>query len=214
MGKESKVSPIDKSKGQVKKNEYVAQITDLRAVTDTFENRKTGEMEEIARIYVDLSDVDPNMLSRFPLRFRDSQDRRGSWMKWLTGIELLGVPCKDPNDPNVLITKFVHIREEPEANEINGEMVEWTFPRVVEITDSEARAKEIFETLPKVAAIAKPGIDLETRQQISKLYESLKGVKDNGMTFKSAVTSMLPGGLTADQAWTMAREKAGDNVEF
>lgn len=206
--------PIDKSKGQVQKREYVAQITDLRTQVDTFENRKSGEMEEIARIYVDVDDVNPEVLSRIPIRFRDSQDSRASWMKWLTGIELLGVPCKDPNDPNVLITKFIHVREEPEAGEINGDWVDWFFPRVVEITDSEARAKEIFETLPKVATIAKPGIDLETRQQISKLYESLKGVKDNGMTFKSAVTSMLPEGLSADQAWAMAREKAGDNVEF
>lgn len=211
MGKENKV-PIDKAWGQVDKPEYVAQVTDLRETIDTFENSK-GEQEDIRRIYVELDDVNPEVLSRFPLRFRASKHRSSSWMKWLKVIEHLGVPCED--DPNVLITKFVHVREEPEANEINGEMVEWIFPRVVEITDSEARAKEIFETLPKVAGtVAKPGIDLETRQQISKLYESLKGVKDNGMTFKSAVTSMLPEGLTADQAWAMAREKAGDNVEF
>ena len=202
--------PIDKSKGQVKKNEYVAQITDLRSVVDTFENDK-GEMEEIARIYVDLSDVDPTVLSRFPIRFRDSQDRRASWMKWLTGIELLGVPCKE--DPNVVIKKFVHIREEPEANEINGEMREWVFPRVVEITDSEARAKEIYEGLPKAAAGGGLGIDLGTKQEILQLYKSLSGIKDNGMTFKSAVVSMLPEGLTADQAWAMATA-ADDGVEM
>lgn len=205
------MSPIDKAWGQPDKPEYVAQITDLTETVDTFENDR-GEQEDIRRIYVELSDVNPEPLLRFPLRFKASKHRSSNWMKWLKAIEHLGVSCED--DPNVLITKFVHIREEPEGNEINGQMVEWIFPRVVEITDSEPRAKEIFETLPKVTTIAKPEIDLETRQQISKLYESLKGVKDNGMTFKSAVTSMLPEGLSADQAWTMAREKAGDNIEF
>ena len=133
-------------------------------------------------------------------------------MKWLKVIEHLGVPCED--DPNVLITKFVHVREEPEANEINGEMVEWIFPRVVEITDAEARAKEIFETLPKVAATGGPGIDPATKQGILQLYKSLAGVKDGGITFKMAVKEMLPEGFTADQAWAMARTKAGDDVEF
>lgn len=200
MGKESKV-PIDKSWGQVDKPEYVAQITDLRETVDTFENNR-GEQEDIRRIYVELDDVNPEVLSRFPLRFRASKHRSSSWMKWLKVIEHLGVPCED--DPNVLITKFVHVREEPEANEINGEMVEWIFPRVVEITDSEARAKEIFETLPKVAVVAKLGIDPATKQEILQLYKSLAGIKDNGITFKTAVKPMLPEGLTADQAWAMA----------
>jgi hypothetical protein len=201
--------PIDKSWGQVDKPEYVAQITDLTETVDTFENNR-GEQEDIRRIYVELDDVNPEVLSRFPLRFRASKHRSSSWMKWLKVIEHLGVPCED--DPNVLITKFVHVREEPEANEINGEMVEWIFPRVVEITDSEARAKEIFETLPKVVVASKGGIDADTKQEILQLYKSLAGIKDNGMTFKTAVASMLPEGLTADQAWAMATA-VDDGVE-
>lgn len=204
--------PIDDSWGQVQKNEYVAQITDLRKVTDTFEG-EGGNQTEIGRIYVDISDVNPEMADRFPLRFKASTHRSSSWMKWLTGIEALGVPCKAPISPNVLIGKFIHVREEPEANEINGQLVEWVFPRVVAITPSEERAKEIFESLPKTTA--GPSIDLATRQKISRLYESLKGLGTAAQgAFEGAIKDDLPEGITPSQAWVIAKREAEQEIEF
>jgi len=193
--------PIAKSWGEEQKVEYVAQITDLREELDTFED-DSGVQQEIQRIYIDLDDIDPNVLSRFPVRFRASTHRQASWMKWLNAIEHLGFKCKD--DPNDLISNFVHIREETVGDEINGEYTEWIFPRPVGLFTSEEAAKEVFETIPKVAPTA-PDIDLDTHGDIVDLWNSLKGLKNAELTFKAAVLEVLPEGLSADEALALAK---------
>ena len=82
------------------------------------------------------------------------------------------------------------------------------FPRVVEITDSEARAKEIFDTLPKVE-LTGPAVDPVTFEKILGVYKSLSGVPNGKGMFLQAVTPMLPEGLSAEDAWNMAMKQAG-----
>jgi len=195
--------PIEKKWGEEQKVEYVAQITDLREELDTFED-DAGVEQQISRIYVDLDDVNPTVLSRFPIRFRASTHRNASWMKWLNAIEHLGFKCKD--DPNKLISNFVHIREELVGDEINDEYVEWVFPRPVAFLTNEAAANEVFETLPKVAATVE--IDLDTRVEINALYKTMSTLKDPEGAFKSAVAEMLPEGVTPAEAWELAKAEA------
>lgn len=196
--------PIDKSWGEEQKVEYVAQITDLREEMDTFEDND-GVQKDIRRIYVDLDDVNPAVLSRLPVRFRASTHRSANWMKWLSAIEHLGFKCKD--DPNNLIGNFIHIREETMGNDIDGEYIEWVFPRPVAFLTSEAAAQEVFETLPEVE-VAAGEVDLDTRIEIASLARSLLTIKDEATrktTFESAVVDILPQGITAEEAWNIAQ---------
>lgn len=193
--------PIDKAWGEEEKEEYVAQITELRQEVDLVDTADGAT--EIPRIYIDLSDVDPNVVSRFPLRFRASKHRNASWIKFLNAIEHVGFKCKQ--DPNSLIGMFVHLREEPESSEINGEQVSWIFPRPLEATASEERAQEIFEGLPKKAApAAQYALDLEDEAELISLY---KGVKKNDKNFLSMVES--PEGMTAEEALALVKERLG-----
>jgi len=193
--------PIDKTWGEEEKEEYVAQITELRHEVDLVDTADGAT--EIPRIYIDLSDVDPNVVSRFPLRFRASKHRNASWIKFLNAIEHVGFKCKQ--DPNSLIGMFVHLREEPESSEINGEQVSWIFPRPLEATPSEERAQEIFEGLPKKAApTAQYALDLEDEAELISLY---KGVKKNDKNFLDMVEP--PEGMTAEEALTLVKERLG-----
>ena len=193
--------PIDKAWGEEEKEEYVAQITELRQEVDLVDTADGAT--EIPRIYIDLSDVDPNVVSRFPLRFRASKHRNASWIKFLNAIEHVGFKCKQ--DPNSLIGMFVHLREEPESSEINGEQVSWIFPRPLEATASEERAQEIFEGLPKKAApAAQYALDLEDEAELISLY---KGVKKNDKNFLSMVEP--PEGMTPEEALALVKERLG-----
>ena len=200
--------PIATEWGQEEKEEYVAQVTDLREELDLVET-DTGA-EEMRRIYIDVTDIDPEVLSRFPIRFRASKHRNASWIRWLNAVEYLGFKCKD--DPNSLIGKWLHIRMEPQTSEINGNLVEWQFPRPLAILTSEAAAKEVFDKLPKVAKPV-PAVDLETRQEVFGLYKSLSTLPTGRKSFLTAVADMLPEGMTPEQAWTMAEKEASVDTE-
>jgi hypothetical protein len=197
--------PIPKEWGEEEKAEYVAQITDLREELDTFE-ADDGTEQQVARIYIDLDDIDPNVLSRFPIRFRASRHRSSSWMKWLKAIEHVGFKCMD--DPNKLIGNWVHIREESVGDEINGEYREWIFPRPVALLTNEEAAQEVFETLPKAPAMGVGPLDLDTRVEIFQLYKSLSPLKGGEGIFKEQVAEMLPEGITPDEAWELAKAEA------
>lgn len=191
--------PIDKSWGEEEKVEYVAQITELREQTDMIETASGAD--EIRRIYVDLDDVNPDILTRFPIRFRASRHRSASWIKWLNALEYLGFKCKE--DPNVLEGKWVHIREEPQTSEINGEQVDWIFPRPVGILQTEEAAFEVFETLPKVATVALTP-DLETEAKLVTLYESVNGDRKN---FGIVAGDAVPEGMSMDDAFAFAKSR-------
>jgi hypothetical protein len=191
--------PIPKDWGQEEKEEYIAQVTELREELDLVETDEGAE--NVRRIYVDLDDINPAMESRFPIRFRASKHRNASWIHWLNAIEHLGFKCKD--DPNVLIGTWLHIRMEPMSSEINGNLVEWQFPRPLAVLTSEAAAQKAFEELPKVVVV-KDELDTETKMNIFGLYQSLASLADPKPTFEQAVKGMLPEGMTAEQAWKLA----------
>ena len=198
--------PIDVALGQEAKEEYVAQITDLRLEVDLVDTADGAT--EIPRIYVDLRDVNPEVVSRFPQRFRNSQHRNASWIKYLNAFEYIGFkfPLVDgKRDPNALISVFVHFGEESESSEINGEQINWIFPRPVEVTASEERAQEIFEGLPKkAAAVAQYALDLEDEAELISLY---KGVKKNDKNFLDMVEP--PEGMSAEEALELVKERLG-----
>lgn len=189
--------PIDKSWGEVQYEEYVSQVTDLREETVHYPNGAVSD-----KIQVDHADINPDLpYERFPWSFTQSRDKNSKWIKWLNAIEHVGTPCH--HDPNVLIGKFMHIREVPDSAEINGEYVEWTVPRPLEVTNSEERAKEIFETLPKPSVST--GVDIETRMELAKVYEQAKGKRKN---FDIIAEDVVPEGMTLDEAFELAEAEA------
>lgn len=195
--------PIDKSWGEEEKVEYVVQVTDLREETVHYPSGAVSD-----KIQVDITDVNPDLAyERFPLSFTQSKHKAGKWMKFLTAIEHVGTPCK--HDPNVLIGKFMHIREETDSGEINGEYQEWDFPRPLEVTDSEERAKEIFESLPKPSVST--GIDLDTRMELVEMYKNVKGSRKK---FDVIAEDLLPEGMSLDEAFELAEAEAGEDIPF
>jgi len=207
--------PINTEWGEEQKEEYVAQVIEMREELDIVETEE-GQ-DEIRRIYVDLTDIDPEVMSRFPLRFRASTHRNASWTKWLNAIEYLGFKLADPKldglrNPNKVIGNWLHIRMEPMTSDINGNLIEWQFPRPLAVLTSEGAAKEVFDKLPKVAKPV-PAVDLETRQEVFGLYKSLSTLPTGRKSFLTAVADMLPEGMTPEQAWTMAEKEASVDTE-
>lgn len=189
--------PIDKRWGEEEKVEYVVQIGDLREETVHYPSGAVSE-----KIQVDIEDVNPDLpYTRFPLSFTQSRDKRSKWMKFLGAVEHVGTPCK--HNPNVLTGKFMHIREETDSGEIEGEYTEWEFPRPVEVTDSEERAKEIFESLPKPSVST--GVDIETRMALAKVYEQAKADRQK---FDIIAEDVVPEGMTLDEAFALAEAEA------
>jgi hypothetical protein len=190
--------PIDKSWGEEEKIEYVAQITDLREATDLWDSDEGTQ--ELRRIYVDIDNLDANN-PKFPLRFNASKSSSGNWMKWLRAIEELGFKCKD--DPNKLIGNYVHVRLEPTQYKIRGQEFDKFFPRPMALLTSEAAAKAVFDTLPKVApkAVAMPTV---LDEELVNLYNSLKSLPNGQTMFTQLAKDKLPEGMTADEAWALA----------
>lgn len=190
--------PIPKSWGEEEKVEYVVQVTDLREETVHYQN--SGVVSD--KIQVDVEDVNPGLpYERYPLSFTQSKHKRSGWQEWLRAVEHLGVMCR--HDPNVLIGKFMHIIEETRSGEFDGQHREWEFPRPVEVTDSEERAKEIFETLPKPSVST--GVDIETRMALAKVYEQAKADRKK---FDIIAEDVVPEGMTLDEAFALAEAEA------
>jgi len=178
--------PIDKIWGEEEKVEWVGQLLDLNETWATF-----GENER-HQLVANFKDLNPDVLGERLVFFGASKHRRSKWMKWLNAIEHLGVPCKD--DPNSLVQRFFHIREEPDSAEIEGELIEWVFPRPLAVLTSEDAAHEIYEKLPK-PAVPQPAVALAEMEQLRKLWENVKGSES---TFRIAAEPLIPEGMTMD----------------
>ena len=192
--------PLDERWAEEEVEEWIGQLEDLREeevpVANVMQNRLLAEFK----------DLNPDMMLNRLLFFSPSNHRRSKWSRWKRGINAVGVSTKPINS---LVGKFFHIREEPEQTEIDGEAVDYVFPRVVAVLDDEDEAREIFASLPKreVSVTARmPEIDLETESKLVALYKSLKGNKGNFISVVDADPSYLPEGITAAQAFSFAED--------
>jgi len=191
------MSPIDKSWGEEEKVEYIAQITELREAEELSEIDGTPQM--VRRIYVDLRDLDPDVVTRFPIRFKASRHRNADWIKWLNGIEYLGFKCKD--DPNVLEGTFIHVKEEPIGfQNPAGEWVNYFFPRVHGHFTSEDTAQEVFEGLPKRPPTTASVLSMEDELKAKQLWDAVDGKEG---PFKNAYEP--PQGVSVDAVIAMLK---------
>jgi len=93
-----------------------------------------------------------------------------------------------------ILGNWLHIRELREEFEIEGDIVESRYPRVLAVYTDEDAAHEVYEKLPK-PTIAEPAVALAEMEQLRKLWENVKGSES---TFRIAAEPLIPEGMTMD----------------
>jgi len=189
--------PLPEEYGQVEIYSYVGQLSDLHEQDGPYG----------VQIVAEFKNINPEVLNQTLEFFRASRDAKSKWMRWLGIVQKHGIATKNPNDCTGL---FFHIERRPETYELEEEGEEKTvvslFPYPVEITSDEARAKEIFEGLPK-PKVKKPPMSVVDWSELEKAYKSVNG-EESAFAVVVGASNLLPEGYTMDEVYALAKQKA------